>query len=424
MTMVGACATTVQDGGNLRLKVLDATSDRPSNVALHLSVDNKAGEPVEGLKPSNFRIFEDGKLIPEDKAKRLLLDPKAAEEHITLLLVDLSGPIVESPTFPELVTQIGQFMAHLKPAHQLTVSLFDGRDDLLTVLEPNETDLDKALARVRRYRPEDRKGNLNGAVLKALAILDKQLAGSSAGHKVSNLVVFTDRGDLAEKVPAEELDIALDKTPADVYVIAVGPGIKRPELGKIARTDAFYSTSTGDLEVGFTHLSKHLEGGAAGQYLLSYCSPKRKGEHKLEIEIVTEKEHGALSHTFNADGFGKGCSPASLPAFVAAKSDDQGEEAAQGQAEATPADKDQPAGNQQKSGDKSGDKSGKVAEAKGDALGDEKAGGATEAEPAAEPGAVAASATTATHGKTRPQGKAGRKPESKPDPEGKTDKED
>ena len=331
VVLAGGCASTAQDG-NLRVKVLAATSETPSNVALHLSVGDKSGEPIVGLKPANFRIFEDGKLVPEDKAKRLLLDPKVAEVHITLLLVDLSGPIVDSPDLPALVQQIGEFMERLKPNHQLTVSLFDGRDELRTVLEPDETNLEASLARIRRYRPEDRKGNVNGAVLKGLAILDRQMAEVKSSHKASNLVLFTDRGDMAGKVPQEELDSALDKTPADVYVIAAGPGIKRPELGKIARTDAFYSTDPKELGTGFAHLGKHLEITAAGHYLLSYCSPKRKGEHKVEIEVNTETEHGKLTHKFSANGFTKGCSPKHLPAFVAEKA--EGDEAGGGESAA------------------------------------------------------------------------------------------
>jgi von Willebrand factor type A domain len=327
--VAAGCASTAQSG-DLQVKMLAASSDTPSNVALNVSVGNKSGEPIVGLKPANFRIFEDGKLVPEDKAKRMLLDPKMAEVYFTVLLVDLSGPIVESQDFPELVNQVGDFIAALKGTHQLTVSLFDGRDDLRTVLEPDETDGSAALARMRRYRPEERKGNLNGAIVKALASLDRQLAASTASHKASNLVVFTDRGDLAQKVPEEELEVALDKTPADVYVIGVGAGIKKPELGKIARTDAFYSTDSKDLGVGFTHLSKHLEVAAAGHYLISYCSPKRKGEHSLEIEVSTEKEeHGLITHKYSADGFTKGCSPKHLPAFAEKAGDKPADDDAQ-----------------------------------------------------------------------------------------------
>jgi hypothetical protein len=312
---LAGCASTAQNG-NLQVKMLAATSQTPSNVAVNLSIGTKSGEPLTGLKPENFRIFEDGKLVPEDKAKRMLLDPKVAEAYFTVLLIDLSGPIAESQDFPELVRQVGDFMDALRETHTLTVSIFDGREDLRTILEPDETNIKAALDRLRRYRPEERKGNLNGAVLKGLAILDRQLAKSTAAHSSSNLVVFTDRGDVAAKVPEEELEVALDKTPADVYVIGVGPGIKKPELGKIARTDAFYSTDPKEMGTGFTHLSKHLAVASEGHYVLSYCSPKRKGGHDLEIEISTEKEHGLIKHHYSADGFTKGCSASKAPAFA------------------------------------------------------------------------------------------------------------
>jgi hypothetical protein len=401
--MAAACATTPQEGGSLRVKMLEAATDKPSNVAVHLQVGGKTGEPIVGLTPANFRIFEDGKLVPEDKAKRMLLDPRTAEVHFSMLLIDLSGPIVESPSFPELVKQAGEFMKRLQPTHQLTVSLFDGGDDLRTVLDPDETDIDKALSRMRHYRPEARKGNLNGAVIRALGILDQQMAKSTASRKVSNLVVFTDRGDMAEKVPAEELEVALDKTPADVYVIGVGPGIKRPELGKIARTDAFYSTQLGDLETGFDRLSRHLAVGAAGQYLLSYCSPKRKGQHELEIEVITEKDHGKFTHRFSADGFAKGCSPKNLPAFVASK-EDKDDDQADDQADNKPAGKPANVATKKPSEDEDSEKSAAPAGA--------------EAAPAQEgdgSGAVpaASTSTTAARGKT----KKARKLESKADKE-------
>ncbi len=55
---------------------------------------------------------------------------------------------------------------------------------------------------------------------------------------------------------------------------------------------------------------------AEGHYLLSYCSPKRKGEHELQIEISTEKDHGVLTHRYTADGFTKGCSASHAPSFA------------------------------------------------------------------------------------------------------------
>jgi hypothetical protein len=302
-------------GGGLQVKMLAATSQTPSNVAVHFSVGNKTGEPIVGLTPANFKIYEDGKLVPEKKAKRALLDPRMAEAHFTMVLVDLSGPVVDSEYLPELARAIGQFVERVGHAQQVAVSVFDGRDEITPMFGFGAEDPKGALESIRKYRPQERNSNLNGAVIQGLAELEKQMASATAAHKFGNLVVFTDRSDLAKKVPAAELEAALDKTPADVYVIATGEKIKRDELGHIARADAFYSNKPSELTQGFAQLGKHLEATTAGHYLLSYCSPKRKGEHSVEIEVVTETEHGKMSHRFNAEGFKKGCSPKHRPAF-------------------------------------------------------------------------------------------------------------
>jgi hypothetical protein len=295
--------------------MLAATSQMPANVAVHFSVGTKTGQPIVGLSPANFKIYEDGKLVPEKKGKRALLDPRMAEAHFTLVLVDLSGPVVDSEYLPELARAIGQFVERVGKAQQVAVSVFDGREAITPMFGFGAEDTKAALESIRKYRPTERNSNLNGAVIQGLADLEKHMASATAAHKFGNLVVFTDRSDLAKKVPAAELETALDKTPADVYVIATGEKIKRDELAHIARTDAFYSSKPSELTQGFTELGKHLEMTTAGHYLLSYCSPKRKGEHNVEIQVVTETEQGKLSHRFSADGFKKGCSPKHRPGF-------------------------------------------------------------------------------------------------------------
>ena len=70
---------------------------------------------------------------------------------------------------------------------------------------------------------------------------------------------------------------------------------------------------------GFDEITKEVEADSARYYLLSYCSPKRKGEHSLEIEIASKqadaKLAGKLKHRFSADGFKQGCNPKRRPVF-------------------------------------------------------------------------------------------------------------
>src|SRR6185503_1540335 len=55
-------------------------------------------------------------------------------------------------------------------------------------------------------------------------------------------------------------------------------------------------------------------------YLLSYCTPSRKGEHTVRIEAHAKGENGgsgSLEYKFVADGFGPppDCDPNTPPAF-------------------------------------------------------------------------------------------------------------
>jgi hypothetical protein len=320
------CGTS---GGNLKLKVLDSVTHPPANVALYFSVSTKAGAPISDLQPAAFHIYEDGKLVPEKKGKRALLDPRVAEAQYTLVLVDMSGPVVDSEDLPELVKSVTAFVERLGRAHHdVAVSVFDGGNDLVPMFGFGAEAPKDALEAMGKYRPRDRNGNLNGAVFQGIGVLEKQMASSAAAHRLGTLVVFTDRGDLAHKVGSATVGAALDKTPADVYLIATGENLKKAELANIARTDAFYSNKPSELTVGFTQLGKHLETVTAGRYVLSYCSPKRKGEHDLEVEVVTDTESGRLTNHFSAKGFKKGCSPKRHPAFV--PKDDKGEAADDG----------------------------------------------------------------------------------------------
>src|SRR3982750_726325 len=104
-----ACAS----GGSLKVTKISAAADQPSNVAVYVDVKDKLGRPIPGLAEKNFRVYEDGKLVTTSKGKRALLEPKEFDKRYVLLLVDLSGPIVDSEDLPDLVTAIGDFVDHV-----------------------------------------------------------------------------------------------------------------------------------------------------------------------------------------------------------------------------------------------------------------------------------------------------------------------
>src|SRR3990172_284167 len=90
-------------GSGLRLTLIDASVQRPSNVAVYFTVDTSDDQPVPGLTAQSFRIYEDGSLVSVHESKQTILNPEVAAEHYTLLLVDMSGSVTESGDVPAIV---------------------------------------------------------------------------------------------------------------------------------------------------------------------------------------------------------------------------------------------------------------------------------------------------------------------------------
>jgi Glucokinase len=324
ISIFGLSAASVGCGGassgGLRVKQIAGAVEKPANVAVYFTVETKAGEPVTGLAPASFRIFEDGRLVPEKKAKRMLLDPRQVEARFTLILVDLSGPIVDSEYLPDLVRGVGQVAEAASHDGQVAISVFDGEDEVVPMLGFGAKGGREALEAIRKFRPRNRTTNLNGAVQQGVEAVRHQLAGSTAAHRYGSLVVFTDRGDLAHKVTAEALKKTLDAQPVlDVFVIAVGAEVKDAELAKMARGGIYVSKQPKDTAKGGTDIAHKIEGASGSHYVFSYCSPKRKGSHELEVEVETtgeDRDVGKLTYKFSAEGFSSGCSPKHKPDFA------------------------------------------------------------------------------------------------------------
>ena len=80
----------------LRPRLVDASVQKPSNVAVYFTVDTRGGDPVPGLTADQFRILEDDKLVSKFESKQTILNPEVAAMHYLLLLVDLSASVTQS----------------------------------------------------------------------------------------------------------------------------------------------------------------------------------------------------------------------------------------------------------------------------------------------------------------------------------------
>ena len=304
--------------GSLKVTKIAAATQRPANVAIYVDIHDTSGNAVPNLQEKNFRVYEDGKLLAPAKAKRALLEPRTFGVKYTLVLLDLSGPMVDSEDLPDLATTVGKFVEHLSDKQQVAVSVFDGNDEVAPFLGFGaEGDQIPGLVEgLRKFRPRNRNTNWNGAIYQGLHTLEEQLAASTVPEKSAALVVFTDRGnDLAHSVGVDTMKQKVKDSPVPIFVIGIGEKINKPELNAIGRNGVFLSSNLKAYKKGFEEVSQKLTADTDGRYVFSYCSPKRKGDHKAEVEILAPVGQGKITYRFNAAGFKNGCSPKHRPTF-------------------------------------------------------------------------------------------------------------
>ena len=301
----------------LRLTLIDASVQKPSNVAVYFTVDTADGEPVPGLGASAFRIYEDERLVSVHESKQTILNPEVAAEHFTLLLVDMSGSVVESGDLPKVVDASRAFAGRVGKHQRVGVYAFDGRREIVQVrgFTGSGEAMQGGVERLESFNSRDPSTNLNGAIVQALAVLDRQLSRARAPLRFGTLVVFTDGTDRASRVTFEELHDALDQTEHDVFVIGVGSEIDERELSAIGRTDAIMTKDRAEIAAAFEQTAARVEAMTGRYYLLGYCSPARAGAHVVRIEAEVEGKTGSLTYEFDARGFRPSCDPEKRPAF-------------------------------------------------------------------------------------------------------------
>jgi von Willebrand factor type A domain len=303
-------------GESLKVAKIGASARRPANVALYVSVADDKGQPVSGLAVTNFQVFEDGKLISPTKGKRALVDASAASGRFTLLMIDLSGPVVDSEDLPELAAAVGRFVERVGAKQAVAVSIFDGGDSPVTVTPFGvPADPQKVVAAIRKYKPRNRSSNLNGAVFQGLAAIKERLDADDEPTSAA-LVVYTDRGDLAHSVNEQVVEDAMKASPAEIYVIGVGTAVSRAELASIGRSGIFISNDPKVFKRGFEQVATKITTVGSGRYIFSYCTPKRRNEHVLKLKVDAGGNTGTLEYHFNADSFHSGCSPTKRPSIA------------------------------------------------------------------------------------------------------------
>lgn len=297
----------------LKPQLVDASAQKPSNVAVYFTVDTRAGDPVPGLTAEQFHIYEDDKLVSPFESKQTILNPEVAAEHYTLLLVDLSASVTQSGQLDALQEAINRFTSRVGQLQQTAVYGFDGRAEIVPIrgFQPGTGKVS-----LSTFKPQDPSTNLNGAVVKAIDVLEKQLERATAPLRFGTLVVFTDGTDHAHRVSRDETLREIADVNFDVFVIGVGAEIDERELQAFSKSGSALSKDPAAVGAQFDAIAARIDGYTKRFYLLSYCSPARAGTHRLKVEpFLADGKSGALEYDFDATGFGPQCDPTRKPNF-------------------------------------------------------------------------------------------------------------
>ena len=305
---------------------INSSSKKPNNVWVFFTVE-KGDEPVAGLTADDFEIYEDGSLVSKFESKQVIQNPDVAAVMYTMLLLDMSGSITESGEQDTLVDSAKIFTEEVGTTQKVGVYSFDGDEDIRMVVPFTEGQgrAEGGLEGLRTYKPKDPSTNLHGAVVQGLEVLKEELDKDDRPLKFGTLVVFSDGTDRAARVSREEMMEALNEEDYqyyEIYAIGVGGEIEEARLGDIGRdgTELVKEKDKGQVEAAFRAVADRIERHTKRFYLLSYCTPARKGDHEVKITAISKQDpkgQGSLEEPFNADGFGPPpeCDPERKPDF-------------------------------------------------------------------------------------------------------------
>jgi len=297
-------------GGGIKtdFTLIDSSDEKPSVVTLKFQLQDSDGVPLPDLEISDFILKEDGELIsPFESAMDIVNDPKRFL-RATVLLLDMSGSIVNSNNLADLQRAAKSFVTKVTDGQIIAIYTFDGRETLqsLVAFTDDLDDLKDGIDSLTDFEMVDNSTNLNGAIENGVMVLeDKQLKSSSYDIFAGAMVVFTDGKDLAARVSNDKAKKAVQQSDYSVYSVGLGDAVDKGHLISIGKNGAYFAEDSAYIQEAFNLAAEDLKARAESYYIFSYCSPKRDGRHWLELAL--EGYGGSLRHQFDSDDFEGGC---------------------------------------------------------------------------------------------------------------------
>ncbi len=317
------CGNDAEPGDEIEVELIESKTELPSKIQLFFKVDLGDDQPFVTLEPSDFEIYENGSRISNLEAQAQIQRESGDFLYSSILLLDLSGSILNNADLPSLKEAATTFIDQTMPeegdnlygTREMAVYWFDGEQDIhpLVFFTSDADSLVNGIQSIDEDISSDVSTNLNGAVVQGVSILNSRLNDIRVDEEIStagSMVIFTDGTDQAGRVSTSEAQDSVSNAGTDqsIFTIGLGGEIDEEILRSFGKDGFEFAEDSLQLNESFLAIAKRLESESNAYYVLEYCSPKRSGGHILELRAVYEDKFGSFETEFSADGFTGGCS--------------------------------------------------------------------------------------------------------------------
>ncbi|WP_171032747.1 VWA domain-containing protein [Fodinibius saliphilus] len=323
MILLTGCVKKANNNEEIDVELIESKTELPSKIQLFYKVDLGKDHQFTTLEPSNFEIYENGSQISSLEAQAQIQQEPGDFLYSSVLMLDLSGSILNNADLPKLKEAATSFIKKTMPkkgeslhgTREMALFWFDGEENIHPLISYT-SDRDTLISGIESIDEEisnDVSTNLNGAVIQGLSSMDARLRdvkGDADIATAGSMVLFTDGTDQAGYI---KTDVALDSvsSAADehgLFTIGLGGEIDKEILKKFGKNGFELAEDSLELNDSFLKIADRLEAETNSFYVLEYCSPKRSGTHSLELRAVYEDKFGSFQTQFSAEGFSGGCS--------------------------------------------------------------------------------------------------------------------
>jgi len=320
---ITGCDSSDNSGEEVGVELIEAESEPPSKIRLFFKVDLGEENQFTTLEPSAFEIYEDGSQISRLESQADIQREPGDFLYSSVLMLDLSGSILNNADLPRLKEAATTFIKRTMPVEgeelygtrEMSVYWFDGEQSIHPLVDFTvERDmLISGIESINEDISNDVSTNLNGAVIQGLSVMNNRLQEireDSSGSTAGSMVLFTDGTDQAGYVGTDQAMDSVRSAASEhsIFTIGLGGEIDQEVLQSFGKDGFELAEDSLELNDSFLAVAKRLEAESNSFYVLEYCSPKRSGQHSLELRATYEDKFGSFETQFSAEGFSGGCS--------------------------------------------------------------------------------------------------------------------